>query len=180
MSSQRYQPVSEPTTDYQPTPFSNLLQITAHDDDDVDSPIDSSGKNNVPHSPPPSFRSRDSSPTGRRLLDQDPLSHDGGRELDDAFGDGSDDEDEEDDRQRLMRANPSVSQPTTNPSNSTSQPAIERRVTELPAFRLPTRALTTQANDGVFANLGAKLERGEQLDEKPPVCIIFPFSKISY
>ena len=26
------------------------------------------------------------------------------------------------------------------------------------------------ANDGVFANLSAKPTRGEELDEKPPVC----------
>jgi hypothetical protein len=168
MSSQRYQPVSEPTADYQYT-FPDLPQITTHDDDEVDSPIISSGNNHVPTSPPPSFRSRDSSPTSRRLLDQDPLNHDGERDLEDAFGDGSDDENEEDDRQRLMRANPTDQQVNTTSSNSVSQPAIERRVTELPAFRAPARPLDQQANDGVFANLGAKLERGEQVDEKPPV-----------
>lgn len=180
MSTQRYQPVSEPAADCQPTTVSNRPQITAHDDDDIDSPVNSSNRNHVPNSPPPSFRSRDSSPTSRRLLDQDPLDHDGGRELDDAFGDGSDDENEVDDRQRLMRANPGVSQPSTSPSNSTSQPAIERRVTELPAFRAPTRALDTQANDGVFANLGAKLERGEQVEEKPPVSYTVPYFRFSY
>lgn len=68
-----------------------------------------------------------------------------------------------------MRANPTETQPATAASNSAPRANIERRVTELPAFRGPTRALDTQANDGVFANLGAKLERGEQLDEKPPV-----------
>lgn len=125
----------------------------------------------TPHSPPPSFRSRDSSPTSRRLLAQDPLNNDGERDLEDAFGDGSDDENEEDDRQRLMRANPNEAQQTTGASNSTPRATVERRVTELPVFRAPTRPLDHQANDGVFANLGAKLERGEQLDEKPPVCI---------
>ncbi|ETN45453.1 uncharacterized protein HMPREF1541_09284 [Cyphellophora europaea CBS 101466] len=150
MSSQRYQP------------------IHSHDDDDVETPIATSGNQHIPNSPPPSFRSRDSSPTSRRLLDQDPLSNEGERDLQDAFGDGSDDENEEDDRQRLMRANPSEAQRNAASSNSTSRPEVERRVTELPAFRPQTRVMEQPANDGVFANLGAKLERGEQLDEKPP------------
>ena len=108
------------------------------------------------------------------MLDQDPLNNDGERDLEDAFGDGSDDENEEDDRQRLMRAGPNEAQQNTVASNSVPRPEVERRVTELPAFRPSTRALDQQANDGVFANLGAKLDRGEQLDEKPPVRIKRP------
>ncbi|KPI44460.1 Metal homeostatis protein BSD2 [Cyphellophora attinorum] len=153
MSSQRYQPVN------------------AHDDDN-DSPIEPSGNAYSPTSPPPSFRSRDTSPTSRRLLDQeDPMTTDASRDLEDTFGDGSDDE--EDDRQRLMRGNPDTPQTTRTPtSSSTTEPRqqVERRITELPAFRPPTTRPqpNAQANDGVFANLGAKLERGEQVDEKPP------------
>ena len=169
MSSQRYQPVRCPPHRTLARSATDSLQIHSHDDDDVETPIATSGNQHIPNSPPPSFRSRDSSPTSRRLLDQDPLSNEGERDLQDAFGDGSDDENEEDDRQRLMRANPSEAQRNAASSNSTSRPEVERRVTELPAFRPQTRVMEQPANDGVFANLGAKLERGEQLDEKPPV-----------
>lgn len=76
-----------------------------------------------------------------------------------------------------MRANPEDNhngRPTSLPSNADSRPNVERRVTELPAFRPPTRNLEQPANDGVFANLGAKLERGEQVEEKPPVRSALP------
>lgn len=173
MSSQRYQPVRIRLMHRPVRASTDPPQINAHDDDDddVDSPVNPSNNLQTPNSPPPSFRSRDSSPTSRRLLAQDPLNNDGERDLEDAFGDGSDDENEEDDRQRLMRANPNEAQQPTAASNSTPRATVERRVTELPVFRATTRALDQQANDGVFANLGAKLERGEQLDEKPPVRI---------
>lgn len=173
MSSQRYQPVRIRLMHRPIRASTDPPQINAHDDDDddVDSPVTPSNNLQTPNSPPPSFRSRDSSPTSRRLLAQDPLNNDGERDLEDAFGDGSDDENEEDDRQRLMRANPNEAQQPTAASNSAPRATVERRVTELPVFRAPTRAMDQQANDGVFANLGAKLERGEQLDEKPPVCI---------
>lgn len=152
--------------------MADYSQVNSHDNDndDNDSPINTSNSHYAPHSPPPSFRSHASSPTGRRLLEEDPLGNDAERDLEDTFGDGSDDE--EDDRQRLMRGNPDNGQIIRTPSSSSdaeSRPAVERRVTELPAFRPPTRALEQPANDGVFANLGAKLERGEQVDEKPPV-----------
>jgi hypothetical protein len=171
MSSQRYQPVGR-MSNQRTTPQLTAHQVNAHDDD---SPIEPSGNAYSPTSPPPSFRSRDTSPTSRRLLDQeDPMTNDAAQDLDDAFGDGSDDE--EDDRQRLMRGNPDTPQTTRTPSSSsTTEPRqqVERRITELPAFRPPTTRPqpNAQANDGVFANLGAKLERGEQVDEKPPVSI---------
>jgi hypothetical protein len=152
--------------------------VNLHDDEDANSPVERSNNSGLPHSPPPSFRSRDSSPTSRRLLAQDPLSNDAERDLEDTFGDGSDDEQDEDDRQRLMRANPSDAQ--SQPQQTGARPVqIERRATELPAFRAPTVQLEQQANDGVFANLGAKLERGEQVDEKPPVSGITRVSIVS-
>jgi hypothetical protein len=154
-------------------PLTNLTstQVNAHDDDDVDSPITPPGTQHTPSSPPPSFRSRDSSPSSRRLLAQDPLSNGADQDLADTFDDGSDAENEVDDRQRLMRAEPTTPSTieTTTPANP-QQPRVERRITELPAFRPQPRSSQAPANDGVFANLAAKLDRGEQLDEKPPVC----------
>lgn len=150
-----------------------MNQINSHDDD-VDSPISSKHPHGIPSSPPPSFRSRASSPTSRRLLAQDPLSNDPDQDLADAFDDGdvSDAENDGDDRQRLMRADTAVVRPDstsapTSDSEARQAAAIERRVTELPAFRPMPPSLRPM--DGVFANLSAKPERGEQVDEKPPV-----------
>lgn len=154
------------------------LKINAQDDDDFDSPITPSNDDRVPSSPPPSFRSRDSSLSSRRLLAQDPISNNADQDLADTFddGEGSDTENDGDDRQRLMRGEPGTprangSDTQSTPNTAQPQPRVERRVTELPAFR-PTGRVQPQApaTDGVFANLSAKLERGEQLDEKPPVC----------
>jgi hypothetical protein len=71
-----------------------------------------------------------------------------------------------------MRANLPDAQSQPQPLG-TRNVTVERRVTELPVFRAPAVQIEQQANDGVFANLGAKLERGEQLDEKPPVSAPF-------
>ena len=152
-------------------------QINAHDDDDFDSPVAPSNDDRVPSSPPPSFRSRDSSLSSRRLLAQDPISNNADQDLADTFddGEGSDNENDGDDRQRLMRGDPGTprmngSEHQSTPNTAQPQPRVERRVTELPAFRPTGRAQPqAPATDGVFANLSAKLERGEQLDEKPPV-----------
>ena len=148
------------------------IQVNTHDDDNDHSPITPSDHNGTPTSPPPSFRSRASYETSRRLLAQDPLFNDANQDLVDTFDDGeaSDVENDGDDRQRLMRATPSESRDDTPPPSnpgSTQPRRIERRVTELPAFR-PTGQGPPAATDGVFGNLSAKLERGEQLEEKPP------------
>ncbi|KAJ5679677.1 hypothetical protein N7462_007921, partial [Penicillium macrosclerotiorum] len=133
----------------------------------------------TPTSPPPSFRSRSSSPSSRRLLHGDPLHNDEDQTLADAFGDedGSDEDDEPDDRQRLMRANPdfgsSADSHTTaagsQDTDRTSTPA--RRPTILPSFTTPgsggSRSVAP-SNDGVFANLAAKPERGEKNEDLPP------------
>jgi len=144
--------------------------VNSHDQDDDDTPDSPTSIHTAPTSPPPSFRSRASSPTSRRLLGQDPLLSGTEREhLDDTFDDGeaSDAENDGDDRQRLMRADTGLSrQDATSTTASAPAPAVERRVTELPAFRpMPP---SSRATDGVFANLSAKPERGEQVEEKPP------------
>ncbi|KAF2500690.1 hypothetical protein BU16DRAFT_570226 [Lophium mytilinum] len=144
----------------------------------------------IPNSPPPSFRSRASSPTGSHHLmspTADPYATDAERTLADTFDD-ADSEDEEgdgmDDRQRLMRASPSSPSDDgedhgLNRNSDEVRPrGIERRVTQLPVFN-PTQASAGGAatggriygggqNDGVFANLSAKPTRGEELEEKPP------------
>ena len=135
----------------------------------------------IPSSPPPSFRSRASSITSHHLLSEDPLLSDVDRTLADTFDDGSgsdiDREDHGDDRQRIMRGNPSQASDERNTSIS----GLQRADTEVPdptpaALGDINRAHSTtannrfsSANDGVFANLNAKPERGEKTEEQPPV-----------
>ncbi|KAK2768668.1 hypothetical protein FQN54_000524 [Arachnomyces sp. PD_36] len=164
---------------------SRYERVNPHDEDDDDERLPRSADANTPSSPPPSFYSRSTSPSSRRLLSQDPLNEDADRELADTFGDDgeSDSEDERgDDRQRLMRGN--VQQTTSqddssSPSNTQDgdrPPAVERRVTMLPAFNSQAPAPSgrvvgggnSSTNDGVFANLAAKPERGEKTEDQPP------------
>jgi len=117
----------------------------------------------TPNSPPPSFRSRDSSPTSRHQVDQTLA------DTFDADGADSDDENDGDDRQRLMRAAPVETPAVTN--DSTARPATARRNTHLPVFVAPTAGRVYgggSGSDGVFANLSAKPETGEKVEEHPP------------
>lgn len=142
-------------------------QVSNRDDDDhVEGPA-------VPSSPPPPFTSRPGSPSSRSLLSRhDPLASDAERTLAETFDspsddEGSDDENDGDDRTRLVRSD------TDNASgNHAATTAIETRVQQYPVFAPTTNQLygTGRANDGVFANLSAKPSRGEEADEKPPVC----------
>ncbi|KAJ5138511.1 uncharacterized protein N7515_003359 [Penicillium bovifimosum] len=136
----------------------------------------------------PSYRSgsRSSSPSSRRLLHDDPLHSNDERTLADAFGDEdvSDDDNEPDDRQRLMRADPGFRTPPDNspiatPSSSDARGDIMgsspsgglRRPTVLPTFPAPSSGGSRQiapSNDGVFANLAAKPERGGKSEDLPP------------
>jgi hypothetical protein len=141
-------------------------------DDDEHSPVASLGAQQwPPASPPPSFRSRASSPTdgaSRRLLSDDPIANEEDRTLADTFDSDSDDDEDDDgrdDRQRLMRGNPRT-------DDEPATPGIQRRVTEIPVFN--TQAPTPGrvyggGNGGVWANLSAKPTRGEDAEEKPPV-----------
>lgn len=152
-----------------PIPSAVLTARQVAADDDADTPVTSLAPHQwPPASPPPSFHSRASSPTSRRLLADDPLAHPEDRTLADTFDSDSDDDEDEDgrdDRQRLMRGNPQS-------DDDAPPPGLLRRVTELPTF-------TTQApssgrvygggNGGVWANLSAKPTRGEDVEEKPPV-----------
>ena len=141
----------------------------------------------VPSSPPPSFRSRTSSLTSRHLLSsEDPVATDAERTLNETFDDGSDSDDENgnggDDRQRLMRSNPVASTGESRPVHDGGRPTIQQmnsQLSDLPpltAAEIP-RPYTggvpyssfSHSNDGVFANLNAKPERGEKIEEQPPV-----------
>lgn len=139
-------------------------QVNAQDDDDqVTTPIESR-LNPLPHSPPPSFHSRASSPTRRNHVDPD---------LADAFDDPDDDSDDEaDDRQRLVRQN------STLTVSSSAQPDSGRP--EAPIATASNNAPSSSrrvmgggvGSDGVFANLSARPERGvsdSEKDEMPPV-----------
>ena len=55
---------------------------------------------------------------------------------------------------------------------------VERRITMLPTFNRPAAPSgrvvgggNSSTNDGVFANLAAKPERGEKTEDHPPVCL---------
>ena len=199
--------------------------MNAHDDDEAHAhPSNPSRANLTPSSPPPSFRSRSSSPSSRRLLhDASRSRNDGGdgdadQTLADAFDDGSDSEadDQPDDRQRLMRANPEPQslggsaggdyngsydgnnaaaasssesslggagqqQQQEPPQQQRQSRGLFRRPTILPSFATSssgTSRAVASSNDGVFANLAAKPERGEKTEDLPPVCI-FPYRALS-
>ncbi|KAJ4365734.1 hypothetical protein N0V83_008354 [Neocucurbitaria cava] len=150
-------------------PSQGYERVAGHDAED--SPVDSPAAQQwPPASPPPSFRSRASSPThaSRRLMSDDPLANDEDRTLADTFDSDSDDDEDgdgRDDRQRLMRGNP------RSDDESPVAPGIQRRVTELPVFN--TQAPSSGrvyggGNGGVWANLSAKPTRGEDAEEKPP------------
>jgi len=162
--------------------------VNAHDEEE--------GPHSYPLNPrsdssssPPSFRSRSrsSSPSSRRLLHNDPLHNNEEQTLADAFGDEdeSDDDNEPDDRQRLMRADPDFRAPADNAQTVSSSSSVSRadsqdqtrsgiirRPTMLPNFTTPASGGSRQiapSNDGVFANLNAKPERGEKNEDLPPV-----------
>lgn len=126
----------------------------------------------IPNSPPPSFHSRSTSPVS-------PTTRSNGdavdRTLADAFGgdDGDSDNEEGDDRQRLIRTGPA-------PSDSPTPGSIPRRQTEIPSF-IPTAPqenatyngntntrLFIASNDGVFGNINAKPQVGDNQEELPP------------
>ncbi|KAF2200980.1 hypothetical protein GQ43DRAFT_472210 [Delitschia confertaspora ATCC 74209] len=162
-------------------------RLAEHDEDNSQSPITSQAPYPIPNSPPPSFRSLASSPTGgasQRLLSDDPLTTEAERTLADTFDFSSGDEDSDDehgggvdDRQRLMRGSPQTSEEDhdggEHSGSNAPRAGIQRRVTQLPVFSPQQPGARGKVygggqNDGVFANLSAKPTRGEDLEEKPP------------
>ena len=161
------------------------LQVSGHDEEASPTSPSNESSHQIPASPPPSFRSHASSPTMRHTSPQATGLSEPDRTLADTFdaGGGSDEEDdtEGDDRQRLMRTSLSRHEFQSNTEHQSSR--LERRVTELPAFVVPTTDSSRTrrggapfssfgvSNDGVFANLDAKPELGEKAEEQPPVGI---------
>lgn len=192
MSSQRYERVRDnpiqapPHLPRNPTINSSTMLTTIQvSNTEEDTPISA-----IPSSPPPSFRSIASSPTSRHFLHDPEAAVD--QNLADTFdADGSDDEENDgDDRQRLMRGMPSspateqTATPATTVTGQTTPPRIERRATYLPVF-VPQPAGQTarvfgggSGSDGVFSNLSAKPEAGEKMEEHPPVRIPHPDNRI--
>ena len=183
MSSQRYERVRQSKSKSNtsaallrnPEGMTTMLTTLQVSNNEADTPISA-----TPSSPPPSFRSVASSPTSRHF------PHDSDERVDqnladtfDADGSDSDEENDGDDRQRLMRGTPASSStdqivtPTT--TGSPSPPTIERRATYLPVFAPQPAGQTGRVfgggsgSDGVFSNLSAKPEAGEKMEEHPPV-----------
>jgi hypothetical protein len=189
MSASRYERVC---VYFPPLPKTTLtsLQVTTTDPDHPQG---------IPQSPPPSFHSlsRSPSPTsrstfsrrtgGQRIEDQS---------LVDAFdvhgsdGEDSDADNEGDDRQRLMRGTPSSSSasgyeglatPGTSAGGSEADGGGAIRLGGESRAVGSTGPISVSApvggrvygggvgSDGVFANLNAKPERGEKVEEFPPV-----------
>ena len=105
------------------------------------------------------------------------MNSDADQTLANTFGDDEDDtdvEDDIDDRQRLMRGNPPPAEPQHDgPSQIQSQSTSatqQRPATASASASAPSRTIRG-TNDGVFANLAAKPERGEKLEDLPPVRI---------
>jgi hypothetical protein len=180
MSSQRYERVRllpSPDLATQSTPKASIRQtkINANTSNEQVSPSDDDTPTSpqIPNSPPPSFRSRASSPTSRH---NEPVDQNLADTFD-ADGSDSDEENDGDDRQRLMRGTPSTSSaegihtPATTTDGERPPPPIERRATYLPVFAPTTGRVYGggSASDGVFANLSAKPETGEKTEEHPPV-----------
>ena len=169
--------------------FSNLLQIsTGNHDDSAMTPSSPQNHQPSPASPPPSFRSRTSSPSSRRLLaSEDPIATDAQRTLHDTFDDGSDSDGEGsagDDRQGLIRSNITPSMTESRSIHEGHRPIAQTIPTPLSSLNaapnsanVPARPYAgahpfssfSHSNDGVFANLNAKPERGEKTEEQLPV-----------
>ncbi|KND85978.1 Metal homeostatis protein BSD2 [Tolypocladium ophioglossoides CBS 100239] len=145
-------------------------RVNAHDDDNddndqVDSLPQPKPHHAIPNSPPPSFRSRASSPTQRGHVDPD---------LADAFDtDDASDDDEPDDRQRLVRQSTTPSSASISSGSTPHFEAVDGQATSSPnttsSGSRPRVMGGGIGTDGVFANLSARPERTEsEKDEQPP------------
>lgn len=151
------------------------LQVAAADDDYLPTPT-------TPNSPPPSFRSHESSPTRARSSSHPALADQNLADAFDADGSDSDDDNDGDDRQRLMRGTPTDSSsahetPARRESDTPLRTDAAIQLADTRPAHTPVFAPTIQGrvygggsgSDGVFANLSAKPERGEKVEEHPPV-----------
>lgn len=137
----------------------------------------------TPNSPPPSFRSLDTSPHPSRDSNRHVVEDQNLADAFDADGSDSDEENDGDDRQRLMRGTPTDTSSAREPASPAENEAaptrtegaiqlVDTRDTHAPAFAPAVQGRVYgggSGSDGVFANLSAKPERGEKLEEHPPV-----------
>lgn len=149
---------------------------------------DSEENQHIPNSPPPSFRSHESTPrSSQERVRQARQSHSRNQSLSDpladafdADGSDSDEDNDGDDRQRLMRGTPtegSSREPASPVSPVEANGAIQltdTTDTPRPVGQRPIQGRVYgggSSGDGVWANLSAKPERGEkEVEEHPPVC----------
>lgn len=130
----------------------------------------------IPTSPPPSFRSRNSS---RR--ESHDAQNEQERDLHEAFDAPSDSDDDDDETTRSQRRLISSAAPhstdttasRTRQDGGNSRPTdLQRQVTEIPVFTpvAPSGRVMGggNASDGVWANISAKPRPGEDAEEKPP------------
>jgi len=169
MSTQRYERVG--SLDHEMRPMINSSsKVAALDEEDVSAISQNNRQTSIPNSPPPSFRSRTSSLTPSHA-EHTHLVSDADRTLADTFDSPSDDDDDHDERQLLDERQRAMSgRPSDGPASETD--SVERNITQLPAFPASTttgRVIGAGSNDGVFANLSAKVLPGEEVEEKPPV-----------
>lgn len=133
----------------------------------------------IPDSPPPSFRSY---PSSRRPSRDNLRRSEEERDLDNAFDAPSDDGEDDDnlrDRQRLISSTEAPSPAESGPheqAGGTTRPDMPgRTTTTIPSYAPGSSSGrpvgSSQANDGVFANLNAKPRAGDDLEEKPPVSL---------
>ncbi|KOS22465.1 Metal homeostatis protein BSD2 [Escovopsis weberi] len=137
-------------------------RVNAHDEDEP--PHSFASPNPTPNSPPPSFHSRSPSPArNNRQGRVDPA-------LADAFdGDDASDDEDADDRQRLVR-------PSSTPDERPTNDAVHTSSSPTPPTTLPSNTNSSGSRprvmgggvgtDGVFANMSARPERTDEAAEK--------------
>lgn len=139
-------------------------QVNARDEDDHVESTQHHTPYAAPNSPPPSFRSRASSPTRHQQVDPT---------LADAFDDPDDSSDDEgDDRQRLVRQNTAVHRPAGQAGHSQTSQFASASAPNASAQNSGSARLVGGGNgsDGVFANMSARPERVQsEKEEMPPV-----------
>lgn len=145
-------------------------RIADRDEDSPITPNQPHGQQQLPNSPPPSFRSRASS--RRTSLQNSQTQTEAERSLADAFAGPPDDESDDENESSRRLVQDSDRDSSARPGN------IQRRVTEIPTFDNTVNASpntgrvygggSSSTRDGVFANLSAKPTRQDQDEEKPP------------
>lgn len=166
MSAQRYQRVRFAAIST--CQITNIpSQVAETDPQNLSSTSPNDIHRSTPSSPPPSFRSHDSSPRTSTHLQQSEVEAE--RLLEDAFG-GPPSEDEDDDDNHHHRHPTTTSYDADVPSTtSQSEPLATSSHTRPATSDTRIHGGGSGTRDGVFANISATSARDEEVDEKPPV-----------